>query len=125
MQQLISTGTDGNFSRNVIYLEWAIKLRNYVSKILGLNFKTRMYAYERGGCTYLAVDFFGSTSHSSISVTICLSGDTTELNSSEGDELYIEVPGIIDALTIVRQLLNPSKRQETSIPGLWLLSADI
>jgi hypothetical protein len=124
MQTLINTCTDGNFSRNAICLEWVNKLSSHIKKVLGLNFRTRIYAYERAAWTYLAVDLFGKASNDAVSITICLSGDTIELNSPDIDELYIEVPGILDALTLIRQLLTLGQGTSTSIPGLWILSSD-
>lgn len=128
MHTLICTVADGNFFRNVTCLEWVNNLRIYIYKTLGLSFKTRLYAYERAAYTYLAVDFFGSTSSGSVSITICLSGDTIELISPDSDELYIEVPGIVDALTLIQQLLNHDQRISTistSNPVIWILSSDI
>ncbi|MFO6419232.1 hypothetical protein ACLBKS_03420 [Hylemonella sp. W303a] len=115
---------DGSFNRDLRCVAWMKKFLSFVTDKVGLNPRTRVYAYKYGSGSFLAMDIFGQESDSYVAVTICLTGKTMHLSSPTGEQLDIALPGIVDAFGLIQSFLTMTKKVPSVATSMWIAAVD-
>lgn len=112
---------DGDFCRHKTAQSWITQLSLFVSEKLGNNPAIRVYAYNSGGSTYLAIDLFSQNSTDTISITVLMRGSGFYLIAPRDRQIDIELAGIVDSLNLIQSLVSPSHNLLTD-HSLWISS---
>lgn len=87
------------------YKGWLEQVKSYIASRIDQSARLRMYAYECGATTYIALDLFCANSEKDVSATISItSGEATLMLPVHG-QLELSLPGIGEVLGFVGALL--------------------
>lgn len=88
------------------FQEWVGKVVNYVVERVGRSPRFRMYAYERGGQTIIALDIFGEERCNDLAITVEVSPGMASLICPLDDQLDIALPCIKSVMALTCRLAN-------------------
>lgn len=93
------------------FQDWLSRLTTFVEERVQPESRWRMYAYERGHATYLALDMFGKDRSKNMAITICITPDHAELPEKFDSEIVVSLPGMVEVLMMAGHLIGGACEQ--------------
>lgn len=87
------------------YKGWLEQVKSYIAGRIDQSARLRMYAYERGATTYIALDLFCANSEKDVTTTISITPGEATLMLPVHEQLELSLPGIVEVLGFVGAVL--------------------
>lgn len=87
------------------YKAWLEQVKNYIAGRIDQSARLRMYAYERGATTFIALDLFCANREKDVTTTISITPGEAMLMLPIHEQLELSFPGIVEVLGFVGAIL--------------------
>lgn len=88
------------------YKQWLEQVKTFVAGHVDQTARLRMYAYERGATTLIALDLFCTDSSKDVATTVSITPGEATLMLPVGDQLELSLPGLVEALDFAEHLVS-------------------
>lgn len=95
-----------SLSARTDFQAWLNQLITYTAARVGRSPKLRMYAYEHGAQTIVALDIFGDNPSNDMTITILVSPGSAMLSGPVDDQLDIALPSLASVIDFAGHLAN-------------------
>jgi len=87
-----------------MFSTWLDKLKAFVNERTDHTARLRMYAYELGGASWVALDIFCEDSSKDMTITVCITPGRASVFEPIQSQMDIELPGIVEAVDFAAYL---------------------
>lgn len=108
------------------YKQWLEQVKSYIASRIDLSARLRMYSYERGATTCIALDLFCANSEKDVATTVFITPGEATLMLPVHEQLELSLPGIVEVLDFVGAILpgaNPSPGEFQLLPWIHVTKA--
>lgn len=106
------------------YQVWLKKIIHYIEAIVGQSSRMKMFAYEQGRHSIIALDIFGNQAGGDMAITIQVAPDTAMLPLPLAGQLDMVLPSFVSVLEFASCLANSHQKMADSTCRLEILSWD-
>lgn len=85
-------------SENKMYSAWLDRFKAFVNERTDQTARLRMYAYELGGASWVALDIFCDDSTKDMTITVCVTPGRARVFEPIESQMDIELPGIVEVI---------------------------